>query len=393
MKVSFFDLKRQYEQLAPAVEPKVLEVLRSCAYVGGPYVAELEKSLAVYLGVKHVVTCANGTDAITLAVRACGIMPGDEVITTPFSFFATAEAIAVAGAVPVFVDIREDDLNIDPAKIEAAITEKTKAIMPVHIFGQPAAMDEIGAIAKKHNLRVIEDAAQAIGAEYKGKKIGTVGDVTTFSFYPTKNLGAFGDAGMVTTNDDTLAVVLRSFREHGAGKNGAMAREAITGKPEVLETGEKADGLYDPYKYYNYLNAYNSRLDAVQAVILNEKLPHLDTYNEKRAAIAAFYGEHLHGVRVPVEMPGTHCCWHQYAIRTDKKFELVDYLGGQGIGVGAFYPVPLHLQKAFDSLGYKEGSLPVAEQVCRESVCLPIYPELTREEQEAVVAAINAFFA
>jgi len=393
MTVPFLDLNRQYEQLKDELEPKVIEVLGSGAYIGGKYVADFESEMQQYLGVKHVVSCANGTDALVLALRACGVNPGDEVITTPFTFFATAEAIASIGAIPVFVDVRESDMNIDPAKIETAITTKTKIILPVHIFGWPCDMDEINSIAKKHNLKVIEDAAQAIGCEYKGKKIGATDNIVTFSFYPTKNLGACGDAGMVTTDNEDLAVALRALREHGMAKNGAKAREILYGVSDEFATDASTNALYNPYKYYNYLVAYNSRLDAVQAAVLVIKLKYLDAYNDKRKAIAMKYGAGLSGVvRTPKAPKNGTSCYHQYAIRTQRKEELGRYLDKHGIGSGAFYPVPLHLQKAFDALGYSEGDLPVAEMLCKQTVCLPIFPELTNNEVKSVLQAVMAFW-
>jgi len=392
MSVPFLDLKRQYEQLMTEVEPKVIEVMRSGAYIGGKYVDEFEREMREYLGVKHVISCANGTDAIMLALRACNIGAGDEVITTPFTFFATAEAIAAIGALPVFVDVRESDFNIDPALIEAKITPKTKAILPVHIFGFPCDIDEINQIAAKHNLHVVEDAAQAIGCEYKGKKIGQTDNLVTFSFYPTKNLGAFGDAGMVTTNDDNLAMTVRAMREHGMAKNGARARENLYGERDEFAMESVTDALYNPYKYYNYLIAYNSRLDAMQAVILSIKLKYLDEYNRNRKRIAKLYNTGLNGVvTIPTTPADGISCYHQYVIRTRQKDELSAHLAEKGIGTGAFYPVPLHLQKAFNYLKYKDGDMPVAEMLSKETVCLPIFPELTDNEAEAVIDAIREF--
>jgi len=392
MGVPFLNLNRQYDQLKEKIESKVTEVLRSGAYIGGGYVTTFEAEMQTWLGVKHVISCANGTDALMLALRACGVEHGDEVITTPFTFFATAEAIAAIGAVPVFVDVRESDMNIDPSKIEAAITTKTKVILPVHIFGWPCDMDEINAIAKKHDLKVVEDAAQAIGSEYNGKKIGASDNIVTFSFYPTKNLGAFGDAGMMTTDDDDFAVTLRALREHGMAKNGAKAREVLYGVSDEFAMDAATDALYNPYKYFNYIVAYNSRLDAIQAAILSIKLGKLDEYNEKRKQIAEAYDEGLKNI-ICLPVPATNgiSCYHQYAVRTDKKEELGEFLNGQGVGSGAFYPVPLHLQKAFDNLGYKEGDLPVSEMLCKQTVCLPIFPELTTEEVETVIVAIKDF--
>ena len=396
MAIEFMDLKRQYRSLKDEIDQKVIEVLGSGCYTSGKYVLEFEENMKEYLSVKHVIGCANGTDAIVLALRTCGIKADDEVITTPFTFFATAEAIASIGAIPVFVDINEIDFNIDADKIEKSITEKTKAIVPVDIFGRPCDIDAINGIAKKHNLKVIDDAAQSLGAEYKGKKVGGLCDITTFSFHPTKNLGAYGDGGMITTNNDEYATILRAFREHGAGQNGAKAREFLSGIPDELASATPTDinALYNPYKYFNYLIGYNSRLDQMQAAILNIKLKHLDKFNAARERIAKRYTKELcEIVRTPQSKPHTSGGIHQYAIRTDKKVELGEYLASKGISTGAFYPVPMHLQKAFEYLGYKKGSLPVVEMITSESVCLPIYPELTDEEVTEVINGIKAFVA
>jgi len=392
--VEFMDLKRQYQSLKGEIDNKVIEVLGSGVYTSGKYVLEFEENMKDYLSVKHVIGCANGTDAIVLALRACGVKAGDEVITTPFTFFATPEAIASIGAMPVFVDINEKDFNIDPDKIEEKITSKTKAIVPVDIFGNPCDIDKINDLAKKHDLKVIDDAAQALGAEYKGRKVGGLCDITTFSFHPTKNLGAYGDAGMITTNNDDYATILRALREHGAGQNGAKAREYLFGVPDDLAGTIPADinALYNPYKYFNYLIGYNSRLDPVQAVILNIKLKHLDKFNATRERIAKRYSEELKDI-VKTPQPSSYSTggFHQYAIRTDKKVEMGEFLTSKGISTGAFYPVPMHLQKAFSYLGYEKGSLPVVEMITSESVCLPIYPELTDEEITEVISGIKLF--
>jgi len=234
MKVPFLDLKTQYQGIKAEVEPEILKTLESCSYIGGPYVKRFEDEVASYLQVKHAIGCSSGTAALVLALRACNVKPGDEVITTPFTFFATAEAIASVGAIPVFVDVKQSDYTIDPDKIEKEITEKTKAILPVHIFGEPCDMDPIMEIAHRHGLKVIEDAAQGIGSSYKGRMVGTLGDIACFSFYPTKNLGGCGDGGMVTTNDDDLAIILQAFKEHGAGQNGAKALEMLEGITEKI---------------------------------------------------------------------------------------------------------------------------------------------------------------
>ena len=395
MNVPFLDLKTQYKGIKAEVEPAVLDILENCCYIGGKYVADFEKSMEEYLGVKHVTGCSNGTDALVLGLRACNVKPGDEVITTPFTFFATAEAIASVGAIPVFVDVKQDDYTIDPDKIEAAITDKTKAILPVHIFGAACDMDRIMEIAKAHNLMVIEDDAQAIGCEYKGRKAGTLGDVGCFSFYPTKNLGGAGDGGMVTTNSDDLYTILKAYKEHGAGENGAKALELQEGIKEEISTNEVATELYNPYKYYNYLIGYNSRLDAIQAAVLSVKLKHLDVYNGRRAQIAKMYFAGLTDkLRRPVYGTETKPCWHQFVVRSEYKSELCAYLSENGVGNGTFYPVPLHNQKAFSTSNCKNPgvSLPVAEEISSQSVCLPIFPEMTDEQVQFVIDTVNKFY-
>lgn len=395
MSVPFLDLKTQFATIKDEAMPEIEKVFESCAYIGGSYVKNFEGEVEKYLNVSHAIGCSSGTAALILALRACGVKPGDEVITTPFTFFATAESIASIGAVPVFVDVKADDYTIDETLIEAVITEKTKAIMPVHIFGACCEMDTINAIARKHNLRVIEDCAQAIGAEYKGKKAGTLGDVGCFSFYPTKNLGGCGDGGMVTTNDDDLAVILNSFREHGAGKNGAKALELLEGQKVEIKTAEQATELYDPYKYFNFLIGYNSRLDAVQAAVLSIKLRHLDEYNKARAHVAERYFAGLDKRLIrPAYNADQKCCWHQFVVRSQYKEEICAFLGENGVGSGSFYPVPLHQQKAFTEMNCKNpnAKLPVAEQISTESVCLPIFPEMTEAQIDEVITAVNRFY-
>ncbi len=395
MEVKILDLSRQYELIQEKVEKAVCEQMKSGMYIGGKAVADFEKKFAEYIGVKHAVSVNSGTDALVIALKSLGIKQGDEVITTPFTFFATAETIAMVGAVPVFVDVEEDTYNIDPDKIEEKITEKTKAILPVHIFGQPVDIEKIQKIADKHGLAVIEDACQAVGAEVSGKKAGSFGNAGCFSFFPTKNLGAFGDGGMITTNDDTLAVICRAFKEHGMAQNGAKARFILQGVEDDLANTVSPDGLYNPYKYYNYLIAYNSRLDAIQARVLDIKLDYLDDFNHKREEIAKFYEQELgtcSGIVTPKVKKDVKTVWHQYAFRCEKKDEMGNFLASKGVGSAAFYPVPLHLQKAFEYLGYKEGDLPVAEMLTKQTVCLPIFPELTQEELLYVVTSIKEFF-
>jgi len=410
LNVPFFNLLRQYEALRSEIEAAVLEVMASGSYIEGSAVSAFEREMAAYLGVNHVISCGSGTAALELALKACGVGRGDEVITTAFSFFASAEAISAVGATPVFADILEDGFTVDPLKIKEKITERTKAVLPVHIFGMPAEMDEINAIAKENHLPVIEDACQAIGASYHGAKTGSLGDIAAFSFYPTKNLGGAGDGGMITTNDDSLAVICRALKAHAGGKTGyeaaALLGESaglsgensdagLSGLSGLSGIGGKASEFYDPYKYYNYLIADNSRLDSIQAAVLRVKLKHLDTYNQKRSLIAAQYNEGLANQALSLprvkEDGSVEHGWHQYAVLTDSKDDLIDHLSSKGIGAGSFYPVPLHLQKAFSFLGYAAGDCPVAESVCSRSVCLPIFPELTPQEQEQVIEAVNGF--
>lgn len=394
MDVKILDLTRQYALLEEKIEKAVLEQMRSGVYIGGSAVVDFENKFAKYLGVKHAIAVNSGTDALVITLKALGIGNGDEVITTPFSFFATAETIAMVGATPVFVDIDELTYNIDANKIRDKITDKTKAILPVHIFGQPANMNAIREIAHEYNLFVIEDACQAVGAQIGDEKIGTLGDVACFSFFPTKNLGAFGDGGMITTDDDNLDIICRAYREHGGGHNGAKALSLIEHLEETI-SDETSNGLYNPYKYYNYLIAYNSRLDAIQARVLEIKLDYLDGFNKRRTDIANYYNHELNelsNVIIPGVMENAKSVWHQYAFRCNDKDSMGNHLASMGIGSAAFYPVPLHMQKAFACLGYKEGDFPVAEMITKQTVCLPIYPELTQEELEYIVEGVKSFY-
>ncbi len=394
MNVPFMDLKEQYGALWTEIGPELEKLFARCAFIGGSYVQSFEEEMQAFLSAGHALGCGNGTDALSLALRACGVQPGDEVITTPFSFFATAEAIAAIGAVPVFVDVKRSDYTMDPERIEAAVTEKTKVILPVQIFGACCDMDPINEIARRHGLRVVEDDAQAIGASYKGRMAGTLGDIGCFSFYPTKNLGGCGDGGMCTTNDGDLALILRALREHGAGKNGARALELLGGPAVQAESAEQATELYDPYKYYNYLIGYNSRLDAIQACVLSIKLKHLNAYNARRAEIARRYLAGLNdSVRCPDYSGDRVVCWHQFVVCSEHKGELCKYLAEHGVGSGTFYPVPLHRQKAFHDGNCKNAGagLPVAEEICAQSVCLPIYPELSDEQVDYVIETVNGF--
>ncbi len=395
MNVPFLDLQAQYKDIKNEIAPALLDILDKCCFIGGPYVNNFEKEVENYLDVKHVAGCASGTDALVLGLKACNIKPGDEVITTAFSFFATAEAIACVGAIPVFVDVRPEDYNIDPNKIEEAITEKTKAILPVHIFGAPCEMDRINEIAKRHGLKVIEDDAQAIGSEYKGRKAGTLADLGCFSFYPTKNLGGAGDGGMVTTNDGDLYTMIKAYKEHGAGEAGARTLELQGGPAETVSTSEQTTDLYNPYKYFNYVIGHNSRLDAIQSAVLSVKLKHLDKYNAKRAAIAKRYYEGLTDKLIlPRYAADTKPCWHQFVVLSEQKRDLCAFLSENGVGNGTFYPVPQHRQKAFNAANSRVSgeSLPVAEMISAQSVCLPVFPEMTDDQIQYVIETVNRFY-
>lgn len=394
MKISLIDLKRQYETIKDESDKSVLEVLSSANYIMGDNVKQFENEFNEYLGSKHSISVGNGTDALIIALKALGIGEGDEVITTPYTFFATAESISFVGATPVFVDVLLDTFNIDPTKIEEMITDKTKAIMPVHIFGQPCDMEAINAIAKKHNLYVIEDAAQAIGSEYKGQKIGTLSDIATFSFFPTKNLGCAGDGGMIVTNDDNLATICRALRAHGSGENGQQAFNIINNIDEDVAKDNSTDNtVYNPLKYYNYLIGHNSRLDELQAALLRIKFRVLDKWNDSRRANAEFYNENLADTKfvIPFEDSDVRHVYHLYILQSEKRADVVSYLTDKGIATGVYYPVPLHLQKAYTDLGYKEGDMPNSEYLSHRTFAIPMFAELTNEEKQYIVESLKEF--
>jgi dTDP-4-amino-4,6-dideoxygalactose transaminase len=362
--IQLVDLVAQYHSIKQEVDDAVNATLESGHFILGPAVLKFEESIASYLGVKFAIGLASGTDALVLALRALNIGAGDEVIIPAYTFFATAGTVMSVGAKPVIVDIDPSTYEIDVTKIEERITPNTKAIIPVHLYGHPADMDQILELAQKHSLKVIEDNAQAFGATYKDRKTGSIGDIGCLSFFPTKNLGAFGDGGMVVTNDPALAERMRMLRTHGWKK-----------------------------KYYSEEVGYNSRLDAMQAAILQAKLPHLDEWNEKRRAIAARYSEKLSpmGVTVPVECDwGTHV-YHLYIIRSDRRAELQAFLKQKGIASEVYYPLPPHLSIPCRLFGYKEGDYPHAERASQETLALPLYPELTVQQQDAVVQAVAEF--
>lgn len=390
MKINLMDIQRQHEEHADEYENAALEVLRSGNYIMGENVKAFEKEFAGYVGVKYAVSCGNGTDALHIALRACGIKEGDEVITTPFTFFATAEAIASVGAVPVFVDCTEDSYCIDPAKIEGAITKKTRAIIPVHFYGQPAEMDKINSIAKKHNLLVIEDSAQASGSVYKGKKTGNLGDAGCFSFFPTKTLGCDGDGGMITTNNPQIAEAARAIRVHGSGLSGLRTYNFLKGENLLDET--KDIDVSAP-KYYNFIIGQNSRLDEIQAAILRKKLTHLDDFIQRRRKHAAVYTDALKNSAfvTPAEIKDTLNTFYLYAVQHPEAEKVMEELKKNGVGTGTYYPVPLHEQKVFESLGYKKGDFPVAEKLSKKTLTIPVYPELKEEEQEFIISILKKF--
>jgi len=392
MNIPLIDLKAQYKSIAEDLDRVTKEVLSSASYIMGKNVTEFEKEFAEYIGVKHAISVGNGTDALVIALKSLGIGNGDEVITTPFTFFATAETISAVGAIPVFVDVEKDTFDIDPTKIEEKITSKTKAILPVHIFGQSAKMDEINEIAKKHNLKVIEDACQAVGSKYKGRNIGTLADVACFSFFPTKNLGCAGDGGMIVTSDDNIATIARALRTHGSGENGQKAYNLLNNVTEEVKTADNADDtVYNPLKYYNYLIGFNTRLDAIQGAILSIKLPHLDEWNEKRRQIAKIYDENLKDTDLvtPVIKDENEPVYHMYILQSEDREAILSKLKERGVATGVYYPVPLHLQKVYKHLGYKEGDMPVAEYLSHRTFAIPVYPELTEDQINYIVQSIK----
>lgn len=392
MNIPLIDLKAQYESLADKLNEATLGILSSANYIMGKTVLDFEKEFANYIGVKHAISVGNGTDALVLALKSIGIGAGDEVITTPFTFFATAEAISAVGGTPVFVDVNKDTFNIDTTKIEEKITSKTKAIMPVHIFGQSADMDEINEIAKKHNLMVIEDACQAIGGKYKGRKIGTLGDAACFSFFPTKNLGCAGDGGMIVTDNDEIATIARALRTHGSGENGQKAYNLLNNIEEEVQKAESAnDTVYNPLKYYNYLIGYNTRLDAIQAAILDVKIKEIDKWNARRREIVKAYNEALqnNALVTPVAKAYNEHVYHMYILQSENREEVIEKLKEAGIATGVYYPVPLHLQKVYKNLGYKEGDMPVAEYLSHRTFAIPVYPELNEEQVQYIISKLK----
>lgn len=369
LQVPMNDLSLQHDSLRAQMDAAIAEVIASCGFILGPKVQAFEEAFAAYCGVQHCIGVSNGTDALQLTLRALDVGPGDEVITVPHTFGATTEAICHVGATPVFVDVDEATLCMDPEKLAGAITPKTKVILPVHIYGHPADVEAINRIACDHGISVVEDAAQAQGARRGERTAGGMGRVGCFSFYPGKNLGAYGDAGGITTNDDDLAARLRSLRNHGMPLGG-------------------------PKFHYDELG-YNNRMDGLQGAVLGVKLPHLEGWNEQRRQIADRYRERLDGVgdlRLPAEAPGARHVYHLYTVRTARRDELQSHLKAAGVSSAVMYPLPLHRAKAYEFLGHDDGSFPVSEEACRQILSLPIFPELDAEHVEHVCDSVRSFY-
>jgi len=371
MKIPILDLSVQHLQIADEIAAAVTRVLGSQKFILGPEVRELEQELAQYCSCAEAIGCASGSDALLLALMACDVGPGDEVITTPFSFFATVGSIVRLGAKAVFVDIDSATFNMDVSQVQSAMTKRTKAILPVHLFGQCAEMETINELARNANMRVIEDAAQAIGAEYRGRRAGSLGEIGCFSFYPSKNLGGAGDGGLLTTNDSELAETLRILRTHGAKQ-----------------------------KYYHERLGINSRLDSLQAAILRVKFRYLDQWADARRANAKRYRELFRDaglgssdyVQLPVESDGSVHVYNQFVIRARDRDRLKAWLAERGVGTEIYYPVPLHLQACFKDLGYKNGDFPESERAALEALAIPVYPELSANAQTYVVETISSFY-
>ncbi len=363
MNIPLVDLTAQYRAIKEEIDAAVLAVIESGRFILGPQVAAFEEEVANYLGVKHAIGVASGTDALVIALRALEVGPGDEVIIPAYSFFATAGAVLSVGARPVFVDVQPGTYLMAVEQVEAAITPATKAILPVHLYGQPADMDEILALARKHRLAVIEDNAQAFGAEYRGRKTGAMGEVGCLSFFPSKNLGGYGDGGMVVTNDDRLAETMRMLRTHGWKK-----------------------------KYFPEMLGYNSRLDELQAAVLRVKLRHIDEWNRRRRELAAAYNRLLADLPLglPVEAPGRTHIYHLYVISFSRRDELQQRLREAGIASEVYYPQPLHRAEPCRALGHQEGMFPVAEQASKELLALPLYPEMTEGQLQEVSGRVRS---
>jgi len=365
-KIPYLDLPAQLRPLRKEIDAAIARNVDLCSFCLGPDVARFEQEFARFCGAKHCVGYNSGTSALHIAMMLLGVGPGDEVITTPMTFVATSWAISYVGAKPVYVDIDDASFNLDPKQIEKAITKKTKAVMPVHLYGHPFDVDPILAVCKKHNLPLVEDAAQAHGAKYKGKVVGTFGEISCFSFYPGKNLGAAGEGGALVTNNDTFDKRARSLREHGS-----------------------------TVRYYHDEVGFNYRMEGIQGAVLGVKLPHLPKWTSERQRVAKRYTELLKDtpLKLPVQAPWAESVWHLYVVRHPRRDDLKKHLEANGVGCALHYPLPLHLQKCYASLGYKAGAFPVAEKAAGECLSLPIFPELTDAQIQRVASVIKDFFA
>ncbi len=367
MQIPLVDLQAQYHAIRGAIDEAIAAVIKDSAFIGGPYVERFEAAFASFCGTRHAVGVSSGTDALRLALIACGVRPGDEVITVPNTFIATTEAISMAGAGIRFVDVDRDSLNMDPELLEPAISPRTRAIIPVHLYGRPAAMDPILAIARHHGIKVIADAAQAHGAYYRGQKIGKLGDAVCFSFYPGKNLGAYGDAGAVVTDDQEIRNTISMLRDHGRKR-----------------------------KYEHELEGFNCRMDGLQGAILSAKLPYLEEWTRTRVAHAARYNQllrNIQGVKIPSTSEESVAVFHLYVIQVDPRSAIQSHLKKTGIATGVHYPIPLHRQPAYSYLKQSQGSFPVTEELAERILSLPLYPELTSEQIETVAAEIERAIA
>ncbi len=365
VKVPFIDLSAQQKTVQTEVNAAIRRIFSSQKYILGHYGAELEEKIAAKIQCGHAIGVANGSDALYLALLALGVGPGDEVITTPFSFFATAGSISRTGAVPVFADIEADTFNLDASKIAARVTKKTKAVLPVHLFGLPCDMNKVLAAAKRHGLPVVEDAAQSFGATFHGKQTGSLGDIGCFSFYPTKNLGGAGDGGILTTSSPELADKLKVLRNHGSSQ-----------------------------KYLHHVIGINSRLDEIQAAVILAKLKRIDGWNAARQKIAKRYAKGLAGLplKLPAAPAGMEPIHHLYTVRTEKRDRLHEFLTQKDVGSGVYYPLPLHLQPCYRFLDYKPGDMPVSEAACKTALSLPMFAEMTLKQADHVIASVREFF-
>jgi dTDP-4-amino-4,6-dideoxygalactose transaminase len=363
--IPYLDLPAQMRSIRKEIDSAIARSLDHCTFCLGPDVAQFEKDFAAFCGADHCVGFNNGTSALHIAMLLLGLRPGDEVITVPFTFIATSWAISYVGAKPVYVDIQDATFNIDPERVERAITSRTRAVMPVHLYGQPCDLDPLVEICRRRNLPLVEDAAQAHGAKYRGKAVGTFGASSIFSFYPGKNLGAYGESGALLTNDASFATRARALRDHGSTQ-----------------------------RYYHDEIGYNYRMEGIQAAVLGVKLKYLDGWIRERRRVAQSYHQLLADtpLQLPVEAPGVESAWHVYVVRHPRRDELKEHLEAHRIGCALHYPVPLHLQKAYTHLGHKPGDFPVAEKAARECLSLPIYPEMTEARLERVAAVVKRFF-